>query len=162
MALFTIQPLSLPGVIVWIMPAPVSPENRPNFTGLWQADLAASVFRSQPPEGLLNCIDHKEPYLIQEMILTQPCGEHRSVFRYDITGAETRNTVMGMLARSCASWVGSELLIETWLPTLAGEFHFKDYWSLAADGERLIMAHRDDGLAGQTVVHRRVPASAPQ
>jgi hypothetical protein len=33
--------------------------------------------------------------------------------------------------------------------------HFKDYWSLSADGATLTMAHRDDDLAGQTsVLHR--------
>jgi hypothetical protein len=33
---------------------------------------------------------------------------------------------------------------------------FRDYWSLSDDGATLTMAHRDDDLAGQTTVLKRL------
>ena len=45
-----------------------------------------------------------------------------------------------------------ELVIETTMSREERDLHFKDCWSVSEDGQRLTMAHRDDALAGQTVI----------
>jgi hypothetical protein len=123
-----------------------------DFSGLWQADLAASTLRGDLPTQVFVQIEHRAPKLIQEMHVTRKDGTESSVkFTYDTAGRETTNGQVSSLLR----WVGAELLIESWMETKDRVFHFKDYWSLSTDGDTLTMAHRDDDLAGQTSVLRR-------
>ncbi|HEX8763626.1 MAG TPA: hypothetical protein VF740_00635 [Candidatus Acidoferrum sp.] len=51
--------------------------------------------------------------------------------------------------RSRLRWVDNELLIESWVNLAGREGRFLDYWSLSSDGQKLIMEHRGDDLAGQ-------------
>ena len=127
-------------------------ESHSDFSGLWQADLAASTLRGDLPTHVFVQIEHRAPKLIQEMHVTRKDGTESSVkFTYDTSGRETTNGQVSSLLR----WVGAELLIESWMETKDRVFHFKDYWSLSPDGDTLTMAHRDDDLAGQTSVLRR-------
>jgi hypothetical protein len=126
--------------------------SHPDFSGLWQMDLEKSTLRGEPPSRVLMKIEHTAPELIQETHVTGKNGTESSlVFRYDTSGRETANAQI----RSRAHWVGAELLIESWLETKDRVLHFKDYWSLSADGATLTMTHRDDDLAGQTSVLQR-------
>ena len=86
--------------------------------------------------------------------------EQRLIFSYQTTGDETTNSVGGRTARTRANWDGAELMIESWLETPGRQLHFKDHWSLSDDGQTLTMAHRDDDLAGQIVVHDKAPSTA--
>jgi hypothetical protein len=97
------------------------------------------------------------------MIVAQASGEEqRLIFRYETTGNETANSVAGRTARTRARWEGTELVIESWLAIGGRELHFQDHWSLSSDGLTLTMAHRDDDLAGQVVVHEKAePAGKP-
>jgi hypothetical protein len=123
-----------------------------DFSGLWRLDLERSTLRGEPPSCVLVTIEHAEPELIQEMHVTRKDGTESSViFHYDTSGGETANAQV----RSRAHWVGAELLIESWMETQDRVLHFKDYWSLSADGAALTMTHRDDDLAGQTSILRR-------
>ena len=129
-----------------------------NFTGVWQANIEKSVFRGPAPKRLLNRIEHREPELIQEMIVTQASGdEQRVVFRYLTNGEETTNSIGGATATTRARWVGAELVIESALDAVGHTLSFKDHWSLSEDGQTLTMAHRDDALTGQIVVHDKGP-----
>lgn len=128
---------------------------------MWQADLGRSVLRGPLPKQIVNKIEHREPHLDQEILVTRASGEEqRLVFSYKTTGEETTNAVGGTTARSRARWEGAELVIESWVEAGGRELHFKDYWSLSGDGQTLTMAHRDDDLAGQIVVHEKAPATA--
>ena len=73
------------------------------------------------------------------------------VLHIDTSGRETVHA----MGRTEARWVGQELLIESRMETKGRTLHFKDYWSISADGGTLTMAHRDDDLAGQVSVLRR-------
>jgi hypothetical protein len=105
-------------------------------------------------------IAHREPRLIQQVLLTHAGGsEQRMTFTYE-TDAETINSVGEFAVWTCARWEGRELLIESRMETPGREVHLKDYWSLSDDGQTLSMAHRDDDLAGQISVFEKSPNSA--
>jgi len=109
----------------------------------------------------LQRILHREPHLDQEILVTQASGdEQRLIFSYRTTGEETANSIGNITARTCARWEGDELVIESWFETAGRRLHFKDHWSLSGDGRTLTMAHRDDDLAGQIVVHDEAPPHA--
>ena len=129
---------------------------RPNLTGNWRVNFEKSVMRVPLPKQTLVKIEHREPVLIQEMVLANPDGrEQRLTFTYE-TGAETLNSISGNVARTRAWWDGLEFVIETNLKRPDGEMHFKDHWSLSDDGQTLTMAHRDDDLAGQITVLEKI------
>jgi hypothetical protein len=127
----------------------------PDFSGLWQADLARSNLRGESPSRIRVTIDHTDPKLVQKIHVTRKDGTESSlIFHIDTSGRETVNAQ----ARTQARWMGFELLIESWVQIKDRVFHFKDYWSLSADGDILTMEHRDDDLAGQTSVLERLGA----
>lgn len=128
-----------------------------NFTGAWKADLEKSRFLSPPPRGVVIQIDHAENYLREEIIITKNDSlEERVVFTCDTTGNEGSATLNGKAIRGKSHWVGSELVIESWMQFGDRELYFRDCWSLRDEGQTLIMEHRDDALAGQLTVLRRM------
>jgi hypothetical protein len=130
-------------------------QSQPDFTGVWELNLARSILRGSTPKRILMRIEHVEPRLIQRIQLTNADGKEQQVtFAYE-TGAETTNPVGEATARTHARWEGSELVIESRMRTPGREFHLKDHWSLSDDGQTLTMAHRDDDLAGQVAVLER-------
>jgi len=127
-------------------------KSRPDFTGLWEMNFERSILRGAAPKRILMKIEHREPRLIQQILLTNAGGtEQRMTFTYE-TDAETTNSVGEATARTHARWEGMELVIESWMKTPSREVHLKDHWSLSADGRTLTMAHRDDDLAVQISV----------
>lgn len=101
-------------------------------------------------------IQHREPWLVQEILLIDADARQQQVkSRYEI-GAETDNSINGIPMRSAARWQGEELVIESWLGIGDGGPYFRDHWSLSNDHQILTMAHRDDALAGQISVFARV------
>ena len=141
----------------------MNPTNaRPDFTGVWELNLERSILRGPAPKRIAMEIEHQEPRLVQKIHLTNADGaEKRMTFAYE-TGAETTNSVGGAPARTSARWEGEELVIESRVMTPCREVHFRDHWSLSADGRTLSMAHRDDNLAGQiSVLEKRSPSDSP-
>jgi hypothetical protein len=136
----------------------LTPQSRPNFSGLWQLNPGESTFRGQAPKELLMKIQHRESTLVQTMlIVAADGGEQQQTFTYDTTGGESTNVVSGREGRSQVRWSDSELVIESEMKTPNRTFHFKDHWSLSADGRTLRMAHLDDDLAGQVAVFEKAP-----
>ena len=129
------------------------PQSKPDFSGLWQLNLEKSTFRGPAPKEVLVKIDHREPTLIQAMlVIASDGGERRLTFTYDTAGGESSIALAGGEGQSRAHWRDSELVIESELKTPSRTFHFRDHWSLSADCETLRMAHLDDDLAGQVAV----------
>ena len=132
-----------------------------NFSGTWKADLEKSRFLSPLPKGIVIRIDHADNYLQEEVIITKSDGlEERVVFTCDPTGNEGRSTLNGKAIREKSHWVGSELIIESWMQFGERELYFRDCWSLRDEGQTLLMEHRDDALAGQLTVLRRIEQEA--
>ena len=140
----------------------LAPHSRPDFSGLWRLHLEKSTFpRGPAPKEILVKIEHREPTLIQTMLVVAADGtEQQLTFTYDTTDGETRNATGAGEGQSRAHWTGSELVIESKLKTPNRTFHFEDHWSLSADGQTLRMAHLDDDLAGQIAVLEKAPPEA--
>jgi len=133
----------------------------PDFSGLWRLNLDKSTFRGPAPKELLVKIEHREPTLIQTMLVVgADDNEQLLTFIYDTTGGESTIAVAGGEGQIRAHWRGSELIIETELKMPARTFHFKDDWSLSRDGQTLRMAHLDDDLAGQIAALEKAPPEA--
>ncbi|HKW88886.1 MAG TPA: hypothetical protein VJN21_09030 [Candidatus Acidoferrales bacterium] len=130
---------------------------RPNFSGLWNANLAKSRLIGTPPKSVLFNIKHSDSDIATVMtVKTVDGSEHFIQFRGPITGAEVSNEVLGQRWLSRLQWVGAELLIESWVNMAERQCHFCDFWSLAEDGKTLVMEHRDDDLKGQITFLERV------
>ena len=136
----------------------LAPQSKPDFSGHWRLNVEKSTFRGPTPKQVLVKIDHREPTLVQTMlVVAADGGEQRLTFTYDTAGGESSIAVAGGEGQSRAHWSGSELVIDSELKTPSRTFHFKDHWSLSADGETLRMAHLDDDLAGQIAVLEKAP-----
>jgi hypothetical protein len=77
----------------------------PDFSGLWQLNLARSAFRGPAPQDILIKIDHREPRLIQTMVIVTAGGEEQQLtFAYDIGGGESTNATPSGEVQSRAHW----------------------------------------------------------
>ncbi len=133
-------------------------QTQTNFSGLWQLNLEKSTFRGPAPKELLAKIDHRDPNLIQTMLIVAVDGsEQQQTFTYQTNGRESRTKVGSGEGQSRAHWNGSELIIDSVRTTPNRAFHFSDHWSLSSDGQTLQMAHRDGDLAGQVAVFDKAP-----
>jgi hypothetical protein len=122
-----------------------------DFSGVWKADLQRSKLLGPQPKAILAKIKYSGQELVAEMLITKVDGrEDHLLFRGRTSGEEVTNVVQGVAMRSRLQWVGTELLIESWVNLSGHRGHFLDYWSLSSDGQTLIMEHRGDDLAGQT------------
>jgi hypothetical protein len=133
----------------------------PDFSGVWEMNLEKSVLRGPPPKRILTIIEHQEPRLIQQLLVTNADGEEQRMTFSFRTDAETSNVIGSASAQTQARWEGAELVIESRMKTPGRNAYFKDHWSLSEDGQTLTMAHRDDDLAGQISVLERKPSANP-
>ena len=118
-------------------------------------NLERSVLHGRIPEQIFVKIEHREPTLIQQILIRNANGEEQlQTFTLKV-GEETSNSAGGISVQCCARWEGRELVIESRMKTTDRELHFKDYWSLSNDNALLTMAHRDDDLAGQITLLER-------
>jgi hypothetical protein len=128
-----------------------------NFTGTWNVNLSRSRFSGPPPIAIAIKIEHSDPELQEELLVTKADGEEEQVvFKYWTNGKQDKSTLNGRAVRGGARWEGEELVIESWVQFGAREMYFCDCWSLSADGQTLSMEHRKDDLAGQLMVLDRV------
>jgi hypothetical protein len=128
-----------------------------NLSGLWKANLEKSNIIGPAPKSITAKIDHSDPDLSVAMTITMPDGaEHNLVFKGPTTGAEVFNVVNGREWQSQMHWIGTELLIESWVDFGSRKCHFRDFWSVSDDGHSLTMEHRNDDLEGQITVLENV------
>ena len=128
-----------------------------DFTGRWKADLSQSKLLGPSPKAMTMAIAHTEPELRQEIIVTKEDGSEQHVTFKCVTNGEAGQCEFnGKSVRGMAHWEGEELVIELWVQNSGREFYLCDCWSLSADGQVLTMQHRNDALAGQVAVLRRV------
>ena len=124
-----------------------------NFTGVWNANLAISRFLGPRPAALKVKILHTDSELRQAMLITREDGtEQRAEFDCRTNGERRTARLNGTILDGLARWQGEELLVETWIGSEATKTYFCDCWTLAPDGQTLVMEHRNDVLAGQRVV----------
>jgi len=128
-----------------------------DFTGSWKADLSRSKLLGVQPKAMTVDIAHSEPELRQEIVVTREDGsDERITFRCRTNGEPHQCRFNGNEVRGSAHWQGEQLVIEMWMQHGEREFYLWDCWSLSADGQTLTMEHRNDALAGQIAVLRRI------
>lgn len=128
----------------------------PDFTGTWIADMSQSTFAGPKPVALRAQIDHRDPELREELLVTKADGtQDRAILMCRTTGEEGKISFNGTAIRGRASWTGDELVIESWMELGPRKMYFCDCWSVSADRGTLIMDHRNDDLAGQRVVFEK-------
>jgi len=124
-----------------------------NFTGTWNANLSKSRFLGPLPTAITVKIDHSDPELQEEILVTKVDGsEERVHFKCRTNGEQGKSLLNGSAVRGNAKWEEEELVIESWMQSGTCEMHFCDCWSLSPDGQTLSMEHRKDDLAGQLTV----------
>ena len=124
-----------------------------DFTGTWNASLTQSRLLGPIPKAISIRIEHSDPELQEEMLVTRQDGsQQRLVFKCATTGEPNRSSLNGTPVRGTARWQGEELEIESWARVGARAMYFCDYWALSPDGQTLYMEHRNDALAGQLTV----------
>lgn len=131
---------------------------KPDFSGVWKANLANSTLLGPIPKGMSASIHHADPELRVDMVLAKPDETVvRRTSQFLTTGEEVSNSLYSTQMRSRAQWIGKELLIESWVTLKGKEWHTRDFWSLSEDGQMLTMEHRHDDLAGQIARLDRMP-----
>jgi len=132
-------------------------ELRPDFSGIWEFNLEKSILRGPAPKRILVKIQHREPDLVQQILITHADGSKQRMRAEFRTGASSENLLEGTTMQTRARWEGRELLLESTTETSRRQMHYKDYWSLSSDGRTLTMEHRDDDLAGQISILEQAP-----
>ena len=103
----------------------LAPQSTPDFSGLWRLNLEKSTFRGQAPKEILVKIQHRDPMLVQTMLVVGADGSERLLtFTYDTGGGESTNALAGEEMQTRAHWSGSELVIESELKRPNRTFHF--------------------------------------
>jgi hypothetical protein len=86
------------------------------------------------PDAILIKIDHKEPALTEDWLLSVQNGERSFQAKYTTDGKETEQEVMGRTAKTSAKWEGDALVIEF---KTADNGFFKRKITLSADGKTM-------------------------
>src|SRR5258708_39150367 len=121
-----------------------------DFSGVWKANLEKSNILGARPKAMMVKIDHSDPELLVEMLITQMNEiDDRLVFRGLTSGEEVTNLVGSLQLRSRSRVMRVELLIESWMNLGEREGHFRAYWSLSSDGRTPKMRNGHDDLAGK-------------
>jgi len=124
----------------------------PDFGGRWRAIIDESLFVSRTPQRLTATIAQTADRLVVEMHVSFD-GHDDSRMRYEAPIIGSDEVRAGSVA--FARRMGDDLVVETRFESGGQEITLRDRWWLSGDGTRLTMAHKDDVLAGQTVVFER-------
>jgi len=88
--------------------------DKPNFSGDWKIDNDKSNFGPMPPpNSLTRKITHADPAVTMDEAASGPQGDQKRTVKYDTTGKETTNEMMGQATKSTAVWDGAKLVITT-------------------------------------------------
>jgi len=87
-----------------------------NFTGTWKANLSKSGFLGPLPTAIKVEIQHSNPELQEEIVVTKVDGsEERVIFECWTNGEQGKSLLNGRAVRGNARWEGEELVIESWM-----------------------------------------------
>ena len=107
----------------------------PDFSGVWKANAEKS--KGIPPGGsYLAIIEQKDNRLTQTNGVTSQRGEQRSMYRWDLSGKETRGSLGGLPILSTAKWEGGALVVSGRQPNNKS---MTAKYSLSPDGNTLTL-----------------------
>lgn len=113
--------------------------DKPNFSGDWTMDAAKSDFGPIPPPATMTRkVDHSDPAVTVVTVQTGGAqGDSTVTQKYDTSGKETTNEMMGSATKSTTKWDGSTLVMSTKADFQGTEITIISKWSLSADGKVL-------------------------
>lgn len=105
------RPTSL--IVLSLLTAVLTPAAESGFSGVWKADMKKSSFGNRPPQGEMLLIE-QTPGTLKEIVgETNPMGEYRASFTYNLDGKESENAFRGLPMKSKATLEGDTLTIES-------------------------------------------------
>jgi hypothetical protein len=121
------------------VPAGVTAQAVPNFSGTWVLQVDKSDFGMMPgPTSRTDIIDHQEPKITIKRTASSPqMGEIKADLMYVVDGKPYKNTVGPQEATSTLHWEGQVLVIVSEVNTPQGQATLTDRWTLSADGKTL-------------------------
>jgi len=115
---------------------------KPNFTGEWKMNAAASRFAPLPaPDKLVRKIAHHDPHL---KITTTQEGQQKEIvteLAYTTDGKECRNVIRGQAFTGAARWDGDTLVIESKREVQGMDLSQTESWTLSAGGQTLTIVN---------------------
>jgi len=113
---------------------------RPNFTGTWKLNVAAST---HPPTSEVDRIDHRDPVII---ITPTGRGDASRSIEDRTDGEELRDKVVTSGRIRAAHWEGNQLVLETKTPNYGGMNGLcREVMSLSEDGKVMRREIHDGG-----------------
>ena len=137
---------------------------KPNLSGTWELDVAKSDFGAMPPpKSVLNIITHKEPFVEMDQTMVLAKGKFNAKLKYRTTAAQDANDSYGTTQTSWSKWFDNVFHIEA--EVVAGKqfVRFRERWSLADGGKRLLndrTVHMASGEIQQKLVYVRAAKAA--
>lgn len=115
----------------------LSEMTKPNFTGTWKFNPAASVLQIQAPDATIIVIEHREPKL--RLSRTHVSGEKQDTFSLVLRtdGKEIAAAAGGRQLRCRAHWEGESLVFESILGKSPEEATNVVRYTLSGDGKSL-------------------------
>jgi hypothetical protein len=115
---------------------------KPDFSGRWKLNLAASKLEIPPPTSSRFEIEHREPKF--RLTRTHVYGERSDTVTVELTtdGMKTEQVFGDRRATICAHWEGSVLVAEMHVRTKDDEGTNVVRYSLANSGKQLVAVER--------------------
>jgi hypothetical protein len=127
---------ALGGVVLLVLTGAAAAEEKPNFSGDWTINAAASDYGGLPlPETFTRKITHTEPAITIVEEQTGPGTTPTSTRSMTTDGKPAEVDINGARATLSASWEGSTLTATTVLEDFSLEF--VDKMTLSGDGKTL-------------------------
>jgi hypothetical protein len=140
-----------------LLPGTAHAADKPNFTGTWKMNAAASSFPpGAAPDSITRVISHAEPALLIDEEQLGAMGAQKTTRKYTTDGTAMTFESQGTQVGSAATWDGAALVVVSKVAAIGVEF--TDRMTLSADGNTLTSAVRissAQGAVDMTVVFDR-------
>ena len=114
---------------------------KPNFSGEWKMNPAASKFGPMPaPASMVRSIAHADPKLEMRTVQAGEKGEIKTELKYSTDGKECVNRLSSGEVRSKLYWEGDILVVDSKRTVQNTEISVVDRYSLSADGRALTIS----------------------
>jgi len=138
-------------------------QNAPNFSGVWELNVAKSTPSGQTPDRMRCKIDHQGSTLTVTFRVTARGETQQETQKYAI-GEESKTEMHGAPMTSHADWDGATLAVRSVAVFAGKELRLADRWSLSPDGSTLTFAERHqygtDPEAEDVHIFERRPADS--
>jgi hypothetical protein len=134
------------GLVGW---APAAAQPKPNFTGDWKMNAAASNFGGMPvPTSLTQKVAHEEPTMKIASAQSGEFGDWNTDFTFTTDGKECVNSAGEFQLKSTLEWEGPVLVVDSKMDFQGNAATFTDRWTLSEDGKTLTVTRQFSGPMG--------------